>query len=711
MTEKEMKQLRDGLAGRLARQEFRQAFSDLGYMMQQNGFGEAYDDLRRDETTYRCLVEYALNGSPDQHRADVLADLARRLLGLADRTYRKWAMGVSTEWYYSRLRRVSAQLSGPVITNLLQAVPGRRDEEMCRFFDYLTLSPVWTQAEENRIRTHVWPCLTAMEQAQAVSALLLGLLHLFDQRKLLFLCDLCESEQPESQARAMVGLLLVLARYEDRLRWYAPVTSRVGLLLDDADRHRLAVAIYTFFLRSKSVEELNRRMTDEFLPEMNRLGSTLQQKLEDQKPEDADWQELFDDGGMSELMQEFSEMQLDGEDVYLSTFSQLKNFPFFQEPAHWFLPFDSHHPALDGLAQLDAQPSGLNLAKVVTGSEFMCSSDKYSFCLNLLNVPEEYRRQMAVGLGADSEAFAEARRMESNGRPLSAADMANLYLQDLYRFFHCTPFHKRLENPFAQSFDWFLTPWLGPWLLTSDQDRERVALVCFKKHQYAMAAEFLESLETPLADQASFWRQKAYCYQRLQQFDQALKDYAKADLIAGDNVWTLKRMAACHRQLGHTAEALACYRRAAALEPENVSFCLNLGHCLTDLKRYDEALNAYYKADFLSGGGPRCWRPIAWCLMQSGRADQAAGYYDRLLAAEPILDDFLNAGHVAWLQGQPRRAVELYVKGMRQTLSGADDFLPRWEKDLPMLHSLGLPDGDDGLMRDGLLYQLENNPL
>lgn len=38
-------------------------------------------------------------------------------------------------------------------------------------------------------------------------------------------------------------------------------------------------------------------------------------------------------------LREMNELQLEGADVYMSTFAALKNYPFFREVHNWFYPF------------------------------------------------------------------------------------------------------------------------------------------------------------------------------------------------------------------------------------------------------------------------------------------------------------------------------------------------------------------------------------
>jgi len=51
-------------------------------------------------------------------------------------------------------------------------------------------------------------------------------------------------------------------------------------------------------------------------------------KSDEWEEENPEWQEILDKSGISDKLQELSELQLEGADVYMSTFSMLKNFPF-----------------------------------------------------------------------------------------------------------------------------------------------------------------------------------------------------------------------------------------------------------------------------------------------------------------------------------------------------------------------------------------------
>ena len=50
---------------------------------------------------------------------------------------------------------------------------------------------------------------------------------------------------------------------------------------------------------------------------------------------------MMERSGLAEKLKEMSEIQEEGGDVMMGTFEHLKTFPFFSEPANWFLPFDT----------------------------------------------------------------------------------------------------------------------------------------------------------------------------------------------------------------------------------------------------------------------------------------------------------------------------------------------------------------------------------
>ena len=77
------------------------------------------------------------------------------------------------------------------------------------------------------------------------------------------------------------------------------------------------------------------------MPELQKLSPDLFNKIKGKTPgtidineieENPQWQEWLDKSGITRKMEEFNEIQLEGGDVFISTFSKLKSYPILQHP-------------------------------------------------------------------------------------------------------------------------------------------------------------------------------------------------------------------------------------------------------------------------------------------------------------------------------------------------------------------------------------------
>ncbi|MBP8983089.1 MAG: hypothetical protein KBG19_08675, partial [Bacteroidales bacterium] len=224
----------------LYQMRIKEAITDLGYLIQQNGFGPAYDELVQQETTYRYLLRYRLEGVEDKERDKVLLKLIRTLCELADSAYRQWLTVNSSQWYYSRLRAYrSAKNTQEVLEELRELdaelaltslkkdedqrkaemlqLNSRREQLSGTLFQRLLLSDIWSDREVKLLQEAYAHLLYSHEKALLVSALLLSLQFLFDEKKFLFLLDLCEHEQVEVNRRALTAVMLLFDMYDPRM--------------------------------------------------------------------------------------------------------------------------------------------------------------------------------------------------------------------------------------------------------------------------------------------------------------------------------------------------------------------------------------------------------------------------------------------------------------------------------------------------------------
>src|SRR5690606_4454390 len=142
-------------------------------------------------------------------------------------------------------------------------------------------------------------------------------------------------------------------------RWhlYPECIDRLKLLSDDAMFTRRFMTTLLGFIQAHETEKITKKLTEEIIPEMMKLSPMIGKKIkldewmgesgiDEKNPE---WQKILNDSGLSDQLKEFSELQLEGADVFHSTFSSLKNYSFFREMSNWFLPFDPEHSSIQQL--------------------------------------------------------------------------------------------------------------------------------------------------------------------------------------------------------------------------------------------------------------------------------------------------------------------------------------------------------------------------
>ena len=75
-----------------------------------------------------------------------------------------------------------------------------------------------------------------------------------------------------------------------------------------------------------------------------------------------------------------NELQLEGADVYMSTFAQLKSYPFFQNPHNWFYPFDMQHSSI--IREFGLKPTGENaVLSLILQSGFFATATSIHYAL------------------------------------------------------------------------------------------------------------------------------------------------------------------------------------------------------------------------------------------------------------------------------------------------------------------------------------------
>lgn len=734
MTEQELKKRYSEICGNLAARRLKPAFDMLGKLIAENGMGVYYDEYHNLEETYHYMLKYTVEGIQDPERQKVYRKLIVSVFELADKIYEALRFRFSPSVEYEKKRVFKKEIifdlkafvaevedfylqdESPADKDAQLAAARKHQQQIRKMFYHVWFSDNLSSAEIDALRTFFTsPVILLPYKSFIVTSLMLSLQRFFDPEKFTLLFDAYDSDEPEMNQRALVGLLLNLYRYDARLRFFPAITGRLKILNENPEFKRNLERVIIQLIRSKETEKLQQRIRDEILPEMIKISPTLKDKInldslmeeglsEDKNP---DWEEIFKDSpGLMDKMQEFSELQMEGADVFMGSFAMLKSFPFYSEMANWFIPFFSENPEIANALDFSDDTS-TRLMEALNKAPVLCNSDKYSFCFSIQSLPKENREFMAQGINAEMNQLKELEEDEELTQPGRKAEfISNQFVQDLYRFYKLFPRKNDFEDIFSWRFDFHNKQAFGEILKEDPKILRNIAEFYFAKNYFDEAAEIF-GLLLEQEKNGELVQKLAYCHQKKGNFEKALEGYLKAELYDINRLWNLKKIALCYRNLKQPDKALEYYKAAEKIDPENLNNQLNIGHCLLELNEYDEALQCYFKVEYLAPGNKKVWRPIAWCSFLTGKKEQAEKYFLQLIEDEPGKHDYMNMGHVQWSLGNRKKALEFYRKSISKEGFSETEFLEVFDEDLPHLLNQGVDSDDVPIMLDQLRYFLE----
>lgn len=680
----------------LQRHRLTEAFGHLEAMTQaMHSPWEVAEELRSLQSQYTYMMKYALDGVADPSRGAVYADISKGVLNLANTLMRQCAKPTAPTLYFNTLRYEELQrgdtigrliesylktldrlnmatMTGIEASNEQQADQMEQELEAraTRAFHRTWVSHPLTSDDVYALRQLIMsPVAGRPVRQQMLSAVMLGALEYYDERRLLLLADIYADKNSDLRMVALAALLLAMWMNRTVLGG-SRLSSRLKALADDPQWEKDVRMVFMQYIRTRDTERINRKMHDELIPEMLKLRPEISrrlQELQERDPqlideENPEWQELMEESGLADKMKQLTELQADGGDVMMGAFAHLKTFPFFSEVANWFLPFFPQHSEVKKAMGQFAD----ELGSLIENCGVLCHSDRYSMALSMSNVSEAQSRLMMEQLRAQNVNIAELQQSLLLQDERMREYEVNHYVQDLYRFFKLFRRKGEFADPFLSPINLIELPLIGDALI----DSELLKLVgeFYFKRQYYNDALSIYQLMLRRGDNAPELYQKAgFCLQKGGELDEALKMYEKAHLLRPDSQWTLKRLAYCHRLMGNHAEAARYYRQLAEAAPEDINTALNLGYCLMAQGLHDEALKQYFKVEYLDQKSQKAVRPIAWCLFLQGDLERAEAYYSKLAPDQLTATDALNQGHLRLAQGHVRQAVDSYKRSIQLT--------------------------------------------
>lgn len=693
--------------------------------------------LEEIETSYSYMLDYMRQNLSDPKRTEMQLKLLRDILEIADQgklarislepyrpSYIKARDELNTaEAQYTLdniLIELEAYTENYAVANLMKtedskdrlaSVRQRHEEIQALLFKKVWTTPFWTLEEEEVAKKMLNSVLVSeYDLCLFVSAVTLSLTEYFDRRKVMLLFDAYNSENNQINQRALVGLAIVFILYHLRIPFYPELTSRLSLLGESELFPQELNRIQIQMLLSKDTDKINKKMQEEIIPEMikNANSQNLRIKPDENSEDDfnPDWAQEIENSPLADKLREMSELQMEGADVYMSTFAYQKGYPFFKTINNWFYPFDKQHSLV--VKEL-SDGTGSSIIDLILESAFFCDSDKYSLLFTMMHIPKAHRDMMTQQLSGQqvdelmNEKNSDSMKAFSDKREF----ISNQYIHNLYRFFKVYPYHHDFHDIFSEPIRLNEAPILKEMMYNSSM-LTQVVNFFFRKEHYLEAIELYQMLSTMEKDNAEIYQKLGYCFQKTKNFEQALDAYLKADMLKPDNVWTNRHLATCYRVLKNYPKAISYYKKVEEVQPQNRSLLYNIGSCLVELELFDEAIQYFFKLDFIEPDTLRTWRAIAWCSFMLQKLEQATKYYDKIREKNAVAPDYLNSGHVAWSMGDMKKAIEYYTKSCE--LSGSKTlFIDIFNKDKEYLLRNGINEYDIALMYD--LIQTNSNVL
>lgn len=660
--------------------------------------------------TYRHLLRFFIDGVPDSGRAEMTESLSGKLRAVADRIERESLSANSNSAYFTALRysrlntsplkeHIDRYISLSSHIALSEEAGGdagklrkEKEAELVDIFRKTMVTYAECDDSYHTLRQIMSDETLPFElRAHIVSALLLGNLNYFDEKGIDALIETAALPSHDLlSARAMTAVALIVKRHGRRLASNRRLSGKLDSMIAKEDLKDALMNVAMARDTDRIVDTLNKsifpdlmKISPEILKKIRKSQSDAELFAIDENPE---WEKIMKENGLEDKLRELSEMQMEGGDVMMGAFSRLKMYPFFREPANWFLPFDPRHSDLSSNSDLISM-----FSTVLDANPDMCDNDKYSFGLSLGSMPDAQRSMMRSQMEAQLSQLKEAmneQALKNSDETIKYKSEAKRFMRDIYRYCKIkddSGLGDFLSAPFDMSGESGL-PWLGSdsgFLLLTGEFH-------FKRKYYDDALKLFTLYLNSDAGNADVMEKAGYSAYMEKDIDKALEWYLKAEYFKPDNRWLMRQLGMCLKLTGRYGEAREYYEKALAYDPDNYKIIMNLGHCCLEQGDADGAAKHYYHADYVRPESMKPKRALAWAELLRRNYEKSDTFYGRLLSGKAVSGDYLNAGHLNLIRGNIKTAVELYRKYAEEHGIGIAKFRMDFAADTSLLSEHGV---------------------
>lgn len=629
------------------------------------------DRLQSLTDNYRLLIQYFTSGNDDPRRKEVLSHLIAETFILLD-----------------DIEAVTTS-DGP----LLAQMKSKADAFVSDGNKYSSLKKVFYDTWLGK-RTTDSDLLTEEEKQMFISALTLNILSRFSENNILSLCRLVLTQPRNTQLKALVCLLIVLNKYNERLPFFPKIKEQLTLIAINGTLQEAAYNVFEQLLSTSLTPLINQEMENlskDLMPEIRNKKENIIIAIDELDEGNPEWGNMVKDVWGKHL-DEVTRLHSEGADInYSSTKGILTDSFFHNDIANWFIPFGWDNPEIT----VDfASESGKLVKGILRANSEACDTDRYAICAIYRHIQGQLSNTKMPAIINDMSEFGDSAEPNID---LAEKNITLNYIRSLYRFFFNNPW--KIENQ-MEGITHICGSHITQILLTDSQ--------IMSLADRCLALNLFQEATTLLNDQSAVTLQKrGYALQKLEQYDKALEEYNKALLIASDS-WTMTHVAFCLQKLNRYDQALAIYDQLLGSDKDNRKYLLHKASCLMALNLMNDALQVFFHLDLICPDDKNIQRGLAWCAFTTASPDNdnchiAEQYLENLVYGEkPEYNDYINYGHVLLATGHRKEAVSIYHKAVENKEDRAR-FIKQMNDDKSLLLSKGISQEELALTIDATL--------
>lgn len=679
------------IEGLLLQHRIREALANMKPMIGQCDKVQLSNQFATLEQNYTYMLSFLSRGGKDENRASMQLAIVSKALLLLDTLQRQLRLEKGTDLYSQTYRICYKQSPNEKLDQYLDEWNKQGNTTRFQKEDTLFLA-LWTSDffddDQEKRFTGFLENKKSTQRQYFLTALFLSCWEYFDPHKYAIICHQIVKENSEDSyltGHLAVLYALLCTKYQNKIPYFPQLHIECP---PNISRHFYKIERQLLLNRQGGL--IRKYLAGEIMPQMKRqLDRYQSNKLEFEETDE--WDEMNE-----QFSERLKELVKDGVDLNMDAMAQGLHHPFFSIICHWFLPFDKERPEV--APYLHKEADGKPSLKEILIMFQSCDTDRYAMALMMKQIP-------TIPAGLENQV--DDMRAMINDKNAIAREPIRDILRSMYRFFCFSIWKKEFDNPFETRKSLLDNPLLNKYFL-----KEEILSYCKLAMRYYAeedAYNHIESLILMDGANAEILRMRGICKQKKEHYASAIDDFAQADLLEEDED-TLDRLQKCLRLTERYSEQEDCLYRLQKISPQKDRYTSDLAKCLMMQKKYEDALKIFYRMEYEGHSPEKAMRGIIWCSLKLNKLENATKYDKKLLSPDFSIswEDYLNAGHVAWLGGSWNEAALRYEQFMQSYLlkfpkNTAEQAIHAFDEDCQELLLQHICQSDIQLMRDIIL--------